>query len=36
MAKTAIISVAQRAYISRGDDPPYPPMSAFGGRTDDA
>ena len=27
MAKTAIVSDAQHSDISRGDDPPYPPMS---------
>jgi hypothetical protein len=28
MAKTAILSAAQLSDIFRGDDPPYPPMSA--------
>jgi hypothetical protein len=28
MAKTAIISGAHLSHVSRGDDPPYPPVSA--------
>ncbi|HVT68780.1 MAG TPA: hypothetical protein VHF26_13600 [Trebonia sp.] len=32
MAKAAVISDAHEADISRGDDPPYPPVSASGGR----
>jgi superfamily II RNA helicase len=31
MAKTAIVSDAQAADISRGDDPPYPPRAENGG-----
>jgi hypothetical protein len=29
MAKTAIVSPLRKSDISRGDDPPYPPMSAL-------
>ena len=32
MAKNAIVSGAQLSVVSRGDDPPYPSLSAFGGR----
>jgi hypothetical protein len=28
MAKSAILSGPQHGVISRGDDPPYPPVSA--------
>ncbi len=30
MAKTVIVSAAILSLISRGDDPPYPPVSAGG------
>jgi len=29
MAKTAIVSGANPCHISRGDDPPYPPVSGW-------
>src|SRR5262245_26556849 len=29
MAKSAILSRLKQAHISRGDDPPYPPVSAL-------
>jgi hypothetical protein len=32
MAKTAIVSDPQHSDISRGDDPPYPPMPLRDGR----
>src|SRR5258708_27301233 len=33
MAKIAIVSRANQPRISRGDDPPYPPRSSRGGRS---
>jgi thiazole synthase len=36
MAKTAIVSDAQHPVISRGDDPPYPPVSLRDGKRQEA